>query len=138
MFVSLQNRCYPWAVCIAQVACSVYIFKRLYTMKCNTLSIYLNFICQNIIVSRRMGRPAICIGESKGADQLCGNREAERRLCFRYTNSRIPLLLDSKIASFLPSSLTVQAGLCWTWSELKLLVFSHTGSSSFHLFSFSF
>ena len=39
-----------------------------------------------------MGKPTICIGENKGADQLRGNREADQRLCFRYTYSRIPLL----------------------------------------------
>ena len=42
-----------------------------------------------------MGKPTICIGENKGADQLRGNREADQRLCFRYSDSRptVPLLL---------------------------------------------
>ena len=31
-----------------------------------------------------MGKPTICIGENKGADQLRGNREADQRLCFRF------------------------------------------------------
>ena len=30
-----------------------------------------------------MGKPTICIGENKDADQLLGNREADERLCFR-------------------------------------------------------
>ena len=49
-----------------------------------------------------MGKPTICIGENKGADQLRGNREADQRLCFRYSDSTIPLLhvLKSKISSF--------------------------------------
>ena len=47
-----------------------------------------------------MGKPTICIGENKGADQLRGNREADQRLCFRYTDSTIPLLSKSKISSF--------------------------------------
>ena len=47
-------------------------------------------------------------------------------------DSTIPLLLKSKISSFLPSSVTVQPGLCETWSEPKLLVFSCAGSSYFH------
>ena len=47
-----------------------------------------------------MGKPTICIGENKGADQLRGNREADQRLCFRYTDSTISLLLKSEIASF--------------------------------------
>ena len=40
-----------------------------------------------------MGKPTICICENKNADQLRGNREADQRLCFRYTDSTIPLLL---------------------------------------------
>ena len=30
-----------------------------------------------------MGKPTICIGENKDADQLRGNREADQRLCLR-------------------------------------------------------
>ena len=51
-------------------------------------------------MSRLMGKPTICIGENKGADQLRGNREADQRLCFRYSDSAIPLLLKSEISSF--------------------------------------
>ena len=47
-----------------------------------------------------MGKPTICIGENKDADQLRGNREADQRLCFRDTDSIIPLLLKSEISSF--------------------------------------
>ena len=47
-----------------------------------------------------MGKPTICIGENKDADQLRGNREADQRLCFRYSDSTIPLLLKSEISSF--------------------------------------
>ena len=43
-----------------------------------------------------MGKPTICIYENKGADQLRGNREADQRLCFRYSDSTIPLLLISE------------------------------------------
>ena len=39
-----------------------------------------------------MGKPTICIGENKGTDQLRSNCEADQRLCFRYSNSTIPLL----------------------------------------------
>ena len=39
-----------------------------------------------------MGKPTICIGENKDADQLRGNREADQRLCFRYSDSTIPHL----------------------------------------------
>ena len=53
-------------------------------------------------LSRPMGKPTICIGENKGADQLRGDREADQRLCFRYTDtcSTIPPLLNYKISSF--------------------------------------
>ena len=45
----------------------------------------------------RVGRkPAFCICENKDADQLRGNREADQRLCFHYTDSTIPLFLNPK------------------------------------------
>ena len=47
-----------------------------------------------------MGKPTICICENKDADQLRDNREADQRLCFRYTDSTLPLLLKSEISSF--------------------------------------
>ena len=42
-----------------------------------------------------MGKPTICIGESKGADQLRSKCEADQRLCFRYMDSTMPHLLKS-------------------------------------------
>ena len=53
--------------------------------------------------------------KNKDADQLRGNCEADQRLCFRYTDSIIPLLPKSEISSLYPSSVAVQPGLCWTW-----------------------
>ena len=47
-----------------------------------------------------MRKPAFCICENKDADQLRGNREADQRLCFRSTDSTIPLLSKSEISSF--------------------------------------
>ena len=44
-----------------------------------------------------MGKPTIYIGENKDADQLRGNREAYQRLCFRYSDSTIPLLQVSDL-----------------------------------------
>ena len=70
-----------------------------------------------------MGKPTICIGKNKGADQLRGNREADQRLCFRYSDSTIPLLLKSEISSFWLFSVLVQAGLCQTWSETQIVGF---------------
>ena len=72
-----------------------------------------NFI-QFEYLSRLMGKPTICIGENKDTDQ---------RLCFRYTNSTIPLLSKSKISLLQPSSVLVQLGLCRTCSKTTLLVF---------------
>ena len=51
-------------------------------------------------MSRLMGKQTICIGENKDADQLRGYREADQRICFRYSDSTIPLLLKSEISSF--------------------------------------
>ena len=58
-----------------------------------------------------MRKVAFCICENKGADQLRGNREADQRLCFRYTDSTIPLLPNCEISSLQPSSVAVQPGL---------------------------
>ena len=52
----------------------------------HTLSIPNNYL------SSVVRNPAFCICENKDADQLRGNREADQRLCFRYTDSTIPLL----------------------------------------------
>ena len=68
-------------------------------------------------LSRIVRKPDFCLGENKGTDQLRGNREADQRLCFRYSDSTIPLLLKSEISSFYLFSVLVQVGLCRTWSE---------------------
>ena len=50
-----------------------------------------------------MRKPAFCICENKGADQLRGNRAADQRLCFRYIDGTIPLLhkfIISSLANF--------------------------------------
>ena len=57
------------------------------------------FVCSSYL-SRIVRKPDFCLGENKGADQLRGNREADQRLCFRYSDSTIPLLLKSEISSF--------------------------------------
>ena len=64
-----------------------------------------------------MRKPDFCLCENKGADQLRSNCEADQRLCFRYTDSTISLLLKSELSSFKHASVTVQVGLCGTWSE---------------------
>ena len=47
---------------------------------------------QSLHMSCVMRKPDFCICENKGADQLCGNRTADQRLCFRYIDSTTPLL----------------------------------------------
>ena len=54
--------------------------------------------CKNYL-SRDVRKPDFCICENKDADQLRGNREADQRLCFRYTDSTITLLLKYKVSS---------------------------------------
>ena len=46
-----------------------------------------------------MRKPGFCTCENKDADQLCGDRTADQRLCFRYMDSTIPLLPKSEISS---------------------------------------
>ena len=46
-----------------------------------------------------------------------GNCEADQRLCFRYTDSTLSLLIKSEISSFYAASGTVHVGLCQTWLE---------------------
>ena len=63
------------------------------------------------ILSRVMRKPAFCICENKGADQLHSNPEADWSFCFPYIDSTIPLLPKSKILSLQQSSVVVQPGL---------------------------
>ena len=46
-----------------------------------------------------MRKPAFCICENKDVDQLPGDREADQRLCFCYTDSTNPLRPKSEISS---------------------------------------
>ena len=64
-----------------------------------------------------MSKPDFCKCENKDAAQPHGNREADQRLCFRHTDSAIPLLPKSEISSLWSFSVAVQHGLCRTWSE---------------------
>ena len=70
-----------------------------------------------LLMSLVMSKLAFCICENKDTDQLRGNREADQRLCFHYTDSTIPLLPISEISSLWPTHVAVQPGLCGTWSE---------------------
>ena len=63
-------------------------------------------------MSRPIGKPTICLGENKDADQLRSNCEADERLCFRYMDNTIYLLSKSKISSLQPSSVLVHSSVC--------------------------
>ena len=77
---------------------------------------------------RVVRKPDVCICENKDADQLRGNREADQRLCFRYTDSTISLLPKYEISSLQPSSVAVQPGLCGPGRKPRRPVFSERGS----------
>ena len=65
-----------------------------------------------------MRKPAFCICENKGGDQLHGKRAPNQHLCFRYIlDSTIPLVPKFEILSLQPSSVTVQPGLCQIITE---------------------
>ena len=79
-------------------------------------------------MSRAMRKPDFCPSENKGADQLHSNCEADQRLCFRYMDSTIPLLIKPKFqaSSLLPRlyrPVCVRPG----WKPRRL-VFSRLGS----------
>ena len=48
-----------------------------------------------------MRKPAFGICENKDADQLRGTREADRRLCFRYIDTTMPLPSKPEISKLL-------------------------------------
>ena len=50
-----------------------------------------------------MRKSNFCLCENKGADQLCGNCEADQHLYFRCTDSTFSLLAKFEISSFNPS-----------------------------------
>ena len=60
-----------------------------------------------------MRKPAFCICENKDADQLRGNREADQRLYFRYTDSTIPLL--PKFRNFKPLAIFYGCTARFVW-----------------------
>ena len=51
------------------------------------------------LLKRQLNMLKLCICENKDADELRGDREADQRLCFRYTDSTIPLLPRYEITS---------------------------------------
>ena len=75
-------------------------------------------------MSRTMRKPAFYICENIDADQQRSNCAADQRLCFYYIDSNISLLPKSVISSLYSSSVAVQPGLFWTWSEISKTCFA--------------
>ena len=59
-----------------------------------------------------MKKPAFCLCENKGADQLGSNCAADQGFCFHYIDITIPLLPKSKISSLCG---------CTAWFVLDLM-----------------
>ena len=72
-------------------------------------------IKHNYNLSRVVRKPAFCICENKNADQLRGNREADQRLCFRHTDSSIPLLSKFDIRHFKPLAIFYGCTAWFVW-----------------------
>ena len=69
--------------------------------KCKTNSEIVNqiFNFNSLVNVLRHNKTGFLHMQNKDADQLCGNREADQRLCFRYIDSTISLLPKSEISS---------------------------------------
>ena len=63
-------------------------------------------------MSHHIRKPTTSIGENKGADQLCSNCKADQHLCFRFSDSTIPLLHNPR---FQAASVPVQASVLVDW-----------------------
>ena len=81
------------------------------------------FFSMSYYMSRAMRKPDFCLCENKDTYQLRSNCEADQRLCFRYTDSTIHLLLKYEISSVYPSSEATQTSLCQTCSETPKIGF---------------
>ena len=70
-----------------------------------------------------MRKPKFCVCENKGADQLSSNCDADQRLCFRYSDSTIPLLCKFllRLAIFCACTARFVSDLF----ENHIVVFSH-------------
>ena len=98
LFPHMQTAVFPMKRLISPQTALYYI--GLWTTKTKIVQLRCRLDHSSVLIShdlsRLVGKPTICIGENKDADQLRGNREADQRLCFRYSDSTIPLLLKSK------------------------------------------
>ena len=108
MFISVKNALLFWysalpnlhtcpflGFCYGILHCNILRFQRSYLAIVNCWDV----LKKDSYLSLVVRKPAFCICENKDADQLRGNCEADQRLCFRYSDSTIPLLPISVISS---------------------------------------
>ena len=79
-----------------------------------------NFIKYDIAaydLRRVMRKQVYHICKTKDTDQLRSNCAADQHLCFIYMDRAILLLTKSETSSLWPATVTVQPGLCRTWSD---------------------
>ena len=53
-----------------------------------------------IISEQRHKKSRLCLFKNKGTNQMCSKCTADQHLCFRYSDSTIPLRPKSKISSY--------------------------------------
>ena len=82
-------------------------------------------------MSHLMGKPTICIGENKDADQLRGNREADQRLVFATRIVQFLFYLNPKFQAS-SSFLRLYRPVCVGPGRKPHCWFSPRGGSYFH------
>ena len=81
-----------------------------------------------------MRKPAFCICDNKDAGQLHSNCAADQCFCFPIIDRTIPVLPKSESFSLQQSSVIVQPGFCWIWSETPKIGFLATRLIFHHCF----
>ena len=86
-----------WLLCVALVASGTPLqqYCQLFTIQ------YWGMSLSGYKVSRIMRNPDFCLCQNKSTDQLRSKCTADQRICFRYKDSAIPLLLIFQDFSFL-------------------------------------
>ena len=94
-------------VCYKKVELYTYYTRNAYF--CNIL-----FYIRDVTLENQSFAFAKTMVQSQDSGSNC---TADQGRCIRYTDSTISFLYKTKISSFQPASVTVQAGLCRTWLE---------------------
>ena len=83
---------------------------------CRLSAVHFTSLSTNLRMSRIMRKPAFCICENKGADQLRGSRVADQRLCFRYMYSTATCMVQSLF--FLNPKFQASSHILWLHSPV--------------------